>query len=292
MIRRLIFSHILLLSGSAVAQTSGPLQAIPGARFVEAAFNDGDSFRLDLPGTNLVARLYFADCPETSLNDDTDRRRVLDQKRYFGIQDGPKVVEWGRKAVARTSELLKPGGFTVHTSFARAPGRSGKPRSYVMITLPDGRDLAAVLVQEGFARVVGTKRTMPDGTDPEEYAAMLADFELAAAMRRVGCWSASDPGRIAEMRAEQRQDERKLALETVGVAGIVSTDRPIDLNLASMEELQLIKGIGPATAENIVRARPFKAVSDLLRVEGIGPPSLKKWEPYLIVSDPAGEKSK
>jgi endonuclease YncB( thermonuclease family) len=291
MMRPLIFFLFLVLADSAWAQTSTPLLAVTGGRFVEAAFNDGDSFRLDLPGTNLVARLYFADCPETALNDDTERRRVLDQKRYFGIQEGPKVVEWGRKAVARTTELLKPGGFTVHTSFARAPGRSGKPRTYVMITLADGRDLAAVLVQEGLARAFGTKRTRPDGTDPEEYAATLADFELAAAMRRVGCWSASDPGRIAEMRAEQRQDERKLALETVGVAGIVSSDRPLDLNLASMEELQLIKGIGPATAENIVRARPYKAVRELLRVDGIGPASLKKWEPYLTVGDPAGEKS-
>ena len=49
----------------------------------------------------------------------------------------------------------------------------------------------------------------------------------------------------------------------------------ININTASLEELQKIVHIGPSRAEDIVRLRPFKSIDDLTRVSGIGPSRLQ-----------------
>jgi len=59
----------------------------------------------------------------------------------------------------------------------------------------------------------------------------------------------------------------------------------IDINAATAETLCLIPGIGPKTAEAIIKQRnsvgQFKSVDDLLAVKGIGEKSLLKIKPYL-----------
>ena len=51
-------------------------------------------------------------------------------------------------------------------------------------------------------------------------------------------------------------------------------DAPLDLNVATAEQLDLLPGVGPATAAAIVAYRnkhgPFRAVEELLEVRGIG----------------------
>lgn len=61
---------------------------------------------------------------------------------------------------------------------------------------------------------------------------------------------------------------------------------PVDLNLATVEALQALPGVGPTRAEAIVaeRARggPFVDVDDLDRVPGIGPATVEKLRPYVV----------
>jgi competence ComEA-like helix-hairpin-helix protein len=49
----------------------------------------------------------------------------------------------------------------------------------------------------------------------------------------------------------------------------------IDLNRASLAELQLLPGLGPTRAEAVllerVRRGPFRTIDDLCRVDGLGP---------------------
>ncbi|MBA4191714.1 MAG: hypothetical protein C0467_27355 [Planctomycetaceae bacterium] len=63
-------------------------------------------------------------------------------------------------------------------------------------------------------------------------------------------------------------------------------DKPINVNTATVEQLQQLPGIGPVTAQSIVAARsekPFKSVADLDRVRGIGTKTLDKIRPFVVL---------
>lgn len=59
-----------------------------------------------------------------------------------------------------------------------------------------------------------------------------------------------------------------------GAAGLL-LGRPVDLNEATLEELQALPGIGPGLAHRIVDDRrlrgPFGSLEELVRVKGFGP---------------------
>ena len=71
-----------------------------------------------------------------------------------------------------------------------------------------------------------------------------------------------------------------------------SIDFVVDLNTASWSEFSLLPGIGKVTAHRIVESRErdgnFFCHDDLLRVEGIGPQTLKRMKPYLLSMEVAG----
>lgn len=56
---------------------------------------------------------------------------------------------------------------------------------------------------------------------------------------------------------------------------VFATDK-IDINTATLEQLDLITGIGPKYAQAIIDGRPYSSVDDLLRVKGIGEKTLQK----------------
>ncbi len=66
----------------------------------------------------------------------------------------------------------------------------------------------------------------------------------------------------------------------------------IDLNVATLQELMLMPGIGPKTAARILADRrqrgPFDGVKDLQRVAGIGPKTVQSIEPYCRAAVSAG----
>ena len=71
--------------------------------------------------------------------------------------------------------------------------------------------------------------------------------------------------------------------------------RPVNINTANAEELQLVPGIGPVTAEKILQMRKsygaFKSVDDLVAIRGIGKKRLDKMRKYLTVGKAAASKS-
>ena len=260
--KRLVAVLTLALATAAAGQE---LQKFEGCRMVDSDWADGDSFPVKLPdGQEIVLRLYYVDCNETSATTETDQRRVRGQSSYFGIDDHQVTLASGRLAAGEVHKLLTEP-FTVHTAFAAAPGRSAKPRTYGFVTLSDGRDLGAVLVGEGLARSFGLRRGTPDGLTTDAAEARMDDLELGAAIARRGIWAETDAQRLISLREAQRAEERELQ-EAFGT----SEGEPIDPNTASVDEIMLLPGVGEVLAERIVEGRPYRTVDDLRRVPGIG----------------------
>jgi competence protein ComEA len=75
-------------------------------------------------------------------------------------------------------------------------------------------------------------------------------------------------------------------------AGTTSTDGPVDLNSATVDDLKRLPGVGPKRAEAIlaVRARlggRFRQIEDLLKVKGIGRATLKRLRPLVRLDSTA-----
>lgn len=60
--------------------------------------------------------------------------------------------------------------------------------------------------------------------------------------------------------------------------------RRIDLNTASMRELQRLPRVGPVLAQAIIDARPYHSIHDIRRVKGVGAKTFEAMEPMLSVS--------
>lgn len=64
-----------------------------------------------------------------------------------------------------------------------------------------------------------------------------------------------------------------------------AAEKPVNINTASKEELQMLPGVGPVMADAILKYKKangkFKSADDLLNVKGIGEKTLKKMKPLL-----------
>ena len=67
----------------------------------------------------------------------------------------------------------------------------------------------------------------------------------------------------------------------VPLAQTAAGEERIDVNAASVADLQRLPGIGPVTAGRIAAGRPYGSIDDLLGVRGIGPKTLERLRPLV-----------
>lgn len=191
---RLAVTVLFIVAGFAFADDSAEPKHLrhfirfTDCEFIEAAYADGDSFRVRVDGQERVLRLYFVDAPESDIRFPL---RNAEQAAYFGITP-EQSVDAGKAAKAYVRTLLAGKKLIVFTRWASALGSSRLPRFYAIVEV-DGRNLADLLVENGLARLHGTSVTLPDGTKPSDYLAHLAELEASARERKLGAWLHSVP---------------------------------------------------------------------------------------------------
>ena len=245
--------------------------------------NDGDSFHVSAGGREYLFRLYLVDAPET---DEMVPRRLVDQANYFGITV-PQAIEIGRAAKTFTEQKLSQP-FTVFTHMSDAMGRSRLERFYAFVQTKDG-DLGEQLVRNGMARIYGYKAAPPGSANSRMELEKLQQLENQAKRDKLGGWNShanglatpQPPPVIPVSTVRSRPSISPRAAEPTESHRKSETPRgTIDINTATEKELMTVPGIGRATADDIVAARPFHSADDLQRVKGIGAKRYARMRPY------------
>lgn len=83
------------------------------------------------------------------------------------------------------------------------------------------------------------------------------------------------------------EDHRGVVIEKMDAAKRLALGMPIDVNLANLEELTLIPGVGNVMSANIIAHREkigrFEELEQLMDVKGIKEKTMSKLRPYLYV---------
>ena len=281
----MIRCFLILCLNLLACHASEGLLRFTGCVLVPTEWSDGDSFSVRFPdGKESTIRLYGADCIEMHINgDDSNARRLRDQRRYFGIDDILTAKSLGEAAKVETCKLLaKP--FTVVTAFADGRGDERFERVYGFVETSDGKNLSEWLISQGLARAFGVVRQLANGTSGNEWKNELADLELIAAQAGLGAWAKTDWKRLPSIRKEARAETAELQMAK-GTSEAVES-KPIDLNHATRNELMSLPGVGEKTATSIIEARPFQSPEALKNVKGMGAMTYEKIKGFIRVTPP------
>lgn len=169
----------------------------------------------------------------------------------------------------------------------------------------------AVVLFLGLLQHAGTPaRPIPPLRTSHARARVAAQLvvDVAGAVRRPGLYHLASGTRIADAVAAAGGATAKADITLVNLAAPLadgeqvlvpargaatasasqgpSPTAPLDLNTASVEQLDALPGVGPATAQKIVDYRqahgPFRSVDELEAVPGIGPAKLAQLKGLVI----------
>jgi len=284
MIRFLLFLFLIVATGSAEE-----LQTFHGCVLLPTEWADGDSFLVRFPdGVERTLRLYAVDCIELHVTSATDARRLRSQRRYFGISQfgggirtSVAVAHDVAGDAATTVQSLLKEPFSVITAFADGRGDGRHHRYYAFVETADQKDLAEELVTRGLARALGVYRRRSPDVSHTEYRARMKDFEMRAAIRRVGVWKYTDWDSLPIERRAERREVEELELARQGEQPDLLSVNP---NTAPRDVLMRLPGVGEEIANRIIEGREdgkYKKPNDLARVSGIGPKTVERLRAFL-----------
>lgn len=270
----LILATVLVLAGiPAIAGTStdwgSELLPVTIVRVI-----DGDTVRVLLNGQEHTVRLIGVDTPETV-------HPRIDEEVF-----GKEASDFTRQALEGKDAWLE-----LDAGERDAYGRllayvwTSPPETWSDTELRSSMHNASLLLA-GYAQLM----TIPPNV---KHVKSFAEFQAEARESERGLWGQGPP--------PIREDAGDPTGQGTGPSDPVSSDvtlsvsgpriRTVDLNTASLEELQLIIHIGPVRAQAIIDGRPWESVDDLDRISGIGPARLAdiKAQGVACVSPPQTE---
>ena len=270
---------------------------LENCRLILNPANDGDSFHASAGDKEYIFRLYLVDAPEIEGTNPARLNRRPNQRRRKNEITVPQAIEAGEAAKAFTREKLSEP-FVVFTRHSDAMGRSKIERLYAFVQTREG-DLGEQLVRNGLARVHGTKVTPPGSSSSQAEVQKLERFESEARQDQSGGWGVKADRLNARAKINGAaftffpRGDKAMATPTpilTATAIQTSTEVPksaptpstnkLDINTASVTELENLPGVGPVTARSIIAARPFNSADDLRNVKGIGDKRYEKIRPY------------
>jgi competence ComEA-like helix-hairpin-helix protein len=296
-----------------------PWVTLQGGQLLIKRPNDGDSFHISVAGKEYIFRLYFVDASETD-TEFRDRVEEQSKYFRISVDDNVKLGDLAKKYtreklsepfLVRTCWEDAMGRSRLPRYFAFVQTKDGDlgeqlvenglARIHESATKPEGLSAAAaewkklqVLEQKarnekvgGWGIAVGRLETRATnaqsarGVDPfdsifrplenapdvppEMLPQATAGHVTNEATARAGTKSAT-PAMNPSPRAVDPQKD------------IIATR--LDVNTASLAELENVKGVGPVMAQRIMDARPFKSADDLRNVKGIGDKKYEQIRPF------------
>lgn len=172
---------------------TGGYETFHGCTLAPDRGNDGDSFRVKLPGGRTeIIRLYFVDTPESAFKSygggENNHRRIEQQAAHMGGITSQQAVEIGKKAKAFTLGTLGKSPFTIHTEW-ESPYKDKRYHAFIEVTVEGKpRLLHELLVEKGLARIHTKGATLPDGTPERKQEDRLYKLQSTAKANESGAW--------------------------------------------------------------------------------------------------------
>ncbi len=172
------------------------------------------------------------------------------------------------------SEQAAPSAAQPPASEEVAVHVAGQVKNSGVYTLPAGKRVIDALRAAG-----GTK---PDADrDAINLAARLVDGEQIYVPKKGAAPPAPAP--VSSFAPEKADSKAPPA-----VPPLQRAPRPVNINRAGPEELDLLPGVGPATAQSIIEYRKaaggFARPEDLMNVKGIGPKKFAAMKQWVVVN--------
>ncbi len=134
----------------------------------------------------------------------------------------------------------------------------------------------------------------PEDEEGSDAGVKAAHHRVAAATRLGERVAASERAlrHPAEASVPVRSRAAAPVVEEGSAAAASAPPTLVDLNTATLAELDALPRVGPAMAARIVAKRPFRRADDLRRVSGIGPSTLRALKPLVTVSAAPAARAK